>query len=230
MDPQQTAYLSKSPQISNSASERIRIALGLDSVDLTGIPEETIERLAEISEKTLCRYPRKLNSISGDRKRWGGSYFLELRHFRINPKMSPTDTVQVFVHEFGHAVQFAICETEVGKASYLRKVTSIREANVRLLVGIYFKAAQQVPALKDIFLKHKYANLTSVRDMYDRLKKDEQLIPHAIFEEFNTNLFSRYSLKNVNEYFCEMFSAYVIESSPTEYARCVGKIVEDVTV
>ena len=62
--------------------------------------------------------------------------------------------------------------------------------------------------------------------MYDRMQKDKLLIPEAIFKEFNYNLFSRYSLKNYDEYFCENFSAWITMTYPSEFARAIGKLAE----
>ena len=66
------------------AAERIRIALNLEAVTLSKIPENTVEKLADICETKLCRFPRKLRSISDEKRTWGGTYQL-YHHFRINP-------------------------------------------------------------------------------------------------------------------------------------------------
>jgi hypothetical protein len=210
---------------SSPAAERIRLALNLEAVALSKIPESTVEKLAEICETKLCRFPRKLISISDDKKAWGGSYRIA-SHFKINSKMTHEETVQVFVHEFGHAVHYAICDMKADAAHYKKTVTGIRDDNIKRLTGIYWKASQYVPALNDLFLNHKYASCISVRNMYDRMHKDKQLIPEKIFNEFNYSLFSRYSLKNYNEYFCENFSAWIISAFPSEFARAIGKLAE----
>lgn len=211
---------------SSPAAERIRLALNLEAVALPKIPENTVEKLAVISETKLCRFPRKLISISDAKKTWGGTYALESRHVNINPKMTQDDTVQVFVHEFGHAVHYAICDSRDDAAHYKKTVTGIRDDNIKRLTGIYWKASQYVPALSDLFLNHKYASCVSVRDMYDRMQKDKQIIPEAIFREFNYNLFSRYSMKNYDEYFCENFSACITMTFPSEFAKTIVRLVE----
>ena len=211
---------------SSPAAERIRKSLDLENVLLPKIPESTVEKLANICETRLCRFPRKLHSIYDDKRRWGGSYYPHC-YFSINAKMTLDETVQVFVHEFGHAVHYAICEIGRKDAeSYKKTVTGIRDDNIKLLTGIYWKASQYVAELKDLFYNYKYASCISVRDMYDRMQKDKQLIPEAIFKEFNYNLFSRYSLKNYDEYFCENFSAWVTMTFPSEFARAIGRLAE----
>jgi len=212
---------------SSPAAERIRKALNLEAVSLHKIPENTVEKLAEISETQLCRFPRKLICITGDSKTWGGTYYRAACHFRINSKMSHDETVQVFVHEFGHAVHYAICDISRRDAeSYKKTVTGIRDDNIKRLTGIYWKASQHVLALNDLFLNHKYASCISVRDMYDRMQKDKGAIHEAIYREFNYNLFSRYSLKNFNEYFCENFSAWITMTFPSDFARAIGRLAE----
>ena len=211
---------------SRPAAERIRIALNLEAVSLTKIPESTVGKLADISETKLCGFPRKLISISDEKRTWGGTYHPASFHFRVNSKMTNEETVQVFVHEFGHAVHYAICDSKADAADYKKTVTGIRDDNIKRLTGIYWKASQYVPALNDLFLNHKYSSCISIRDMYDRMQKDKQLIPEAIFKEFNYNLFSRYSLKNYDEYFCENFSAWVTMTFPSEFARAIGKLAE----
>ena len=62
--------------------------------------------------------------------------------------------------------------------------------------------------------------------MYDRMHKDKQLIPEKIFNEFNYNLFSRYSLKSYDEYFCENFSAWITMAFPSDFARTIGRLAE----
>lgn len=94
------------------------------------------------------------------------------------------------------------------------------------MTGIYWKASQHVPELNDLFYNHKYASCVSVRDMYDRMQKDKQVIPENIFKEFNFNLFSRYSLKNFNEYFCENFLAWITMTFPSEFAKAIGRLAE----
>lgn len=215
-----------SNQSTSPAAERIRIALDLEKVSLPKIPEHTVENLADICETRLCRFPRILICITGDKKTWGGTYYRTAGHFRINSKMTHEETVQVFVHEFGHAVHYAICDIKADAAHYKKTVTDIRDANIKRLTGIYWKAAQYVPALNDLFLNHKYASCVSVRDMYDRMQKDKLIIPENIFKEFNYNLFSRYSLKSYNEYFCENFSAWITMTFPSDFARAIGKLAE----
>jgi len=211
---------------SSPAVERIRLALNLEAVALAKIPESTVEKLAEICETKLCRFPRKLISISDEKRTWGGTYHPSSFHFRINSKMTHQETVEVFVHEFGHAVHYAICDNQADAVHYKKTVTGIRDDNIKRLTGIYWKASQYVPTLNDLFLNHKYASCVSVRDMYDRMQKDKQLIPEAIFKEFNYNLFSRYSLKNYDEYFCENFSAWITMTFPSEFARAIGRLAE----
>ena len=211
---------------SSPVAERIRKVLNLEAVSLHKIPESTVEKLAEISETQLCRFPRKLISISDEKRTWGGTYHPSTFHFRVNSKMTHEETVQVFVHEFGHAVHYAICDSKADAADYKKTVTGIRDDNIKRLTGIYWKASQYVPALNDLFLNHKYSSCISIRDMYDRMQKDKKLIPEAIFKEFNYNLFSRYSLKNYDEYFCENFSACIIMTFPSEFARDIGKLAE----
>ena len=141
--------------------------------------------------------------------------------------MTHDETEQVFVHEFGHAVHYAICDVSRRDAeSYKKTVTSIRDANIKRLTGTYWKASQYVPALTDLFTQHKYASCVSVCAMYDRMQKDKDAIPEAIFREFNYDLFSRYSLKSFNEYFCENFSAWITMTFPSEFARAIGKLAE----
>lgn len=41
---------------SSPAAERIRLALNLEAVALSKIPESTVEKLAEICETKLCRF------------------------------------------------------------------------------------------------------------------------------------------------------------------------------
>jgi len=211
---------------SSPAAERIRIALDLENVSLPKIPERTVEKLADICETKLCRFPRKLISISDAKKTWGGTYQPTSYHFRVNSKMTHEETIQVFVHEFGHAVHYAICDSKADSAHYKKTVTGIRDDNIKRLTGIYWKASQHVPALNDLFLNHKYASCISVRNMYDRMQKDKQIIPENIFKEFNYNLFSRYSLKNYDEYFCENFSAWITLTFPSEFAEAVGRLAD----
>ncbi len=97
-----------SNQSTSPAAERIRVALNLETVALPRIPESTVEKLAEICETKLCRFPRKLVSITDGKKISGGNYHPTYRLFKINPKMTVQDTVHVFVHEFGHAFHYAI--------------------------------------------------------------------------------------------------------------------------
>ena len=215
-----------SNQSTSPAAERIRIALNLEAVTLSKIPESTVEQLADISETKLCRFPRKLISISDAKTTWGGIYHSTSYYFRVNSKMTHEETIQVFVHEFGHAVHYAICDNKTEAAYYKKTVTGIRDNNIKRLTGIYWKASQYVPALNDLFQNHKYASCVSVRDMYDRMQKDKLIIPENIFKEFNYNLFSRYSLKSYNEYFCENFSAWITMTFPSDFARAIGKLAE----
>ena len=215
-----------SNQSTSPAAERIRIALNLERVSLSKISENTVEELAVISETKLSRFPRKLINISDANKTWGGTYHPSSYHFRVNAKMTDEETVQVFVHEFGHAVHYAICDNKVNATLYQKTVTGIRDDNIKRLTGIYWKASQHVPSLTDLFLNHKYASCVSVRDMYDRMQKDKQLIPEVIFKEFSHNLFSRYSLKSYNEYFCENFSSWVISMFPSDFSRAIGQLAE----
>ena len=217
---------SSSPASSSPAAERIRVALKLEVVNLPRIPEDTLEKLAEISETTLSRFPRKLRGISDDIKRCGGIYYGTPRQIKICPTMTTDDTMEVFVHEIGHALHYAICDHPASAKAYTKFVTAVRDDNIRRLTGICWKAIQEVPSLKDLFYNHKYANLRSVRDMYDRMQSDKQLIPEHIFDEFQRNLFSRYSLKNLNEYFCETFTCWLISPAPSEFARTIGILVE----
>ncbi len=211
---------------SSPAAERIRVALRLEAVTLSRISEDTVEKLAEISETTLSRFPRKLRGISDDIKRWGGIYYGTPRLIKICPTMTPDDTVEVFVHEIGHALHYAICDHPASAKAYKEFVTAVRDDNILRLTGIYWKASQDVPSLTDLFYNHKYANMRSVRGMYDRMQSDKQLIPEQIFDEFQRNLFSRYSLKNLNEYFCETFTCWLTSPAPSEFARTIGILVE----
>jgi hypothetical protein len=184
--------VTSSNQSTSPAAERIRLALNLETVALSKIPESTVEKLAEISETKLSRFPRKLTCITDNKTTWGGIYYLGTCHFKVNAKMTHEETVQVFVHEFGHAVHYAICDNKVDAALYQKTVTGIRDENIKRLTGIYWKASQYVPSLK----------------------------------EFNHNLFSRYSLKNYNEYFCENFSSWVISMFLSDFGRAIGRLAE----
>jgi predicted metal-dependent hydrolase len=87
-----------SKQSTSPAAERIRLALNLESVSLSKIPENIVEQLAEISEKKLSRFPRKLKCITDNKTTWGGVYYLSSCHFKVNSKMTDEEIVQLIFY------------------------------------------------------------------------------------------------------------------------------------
>lgn len=241
------------PSEKSPSAERIRAALGLVSVKMDAIPEETLGRIAELCENVFNRYPRILSRVETySRMRLHGCYFERRGLIRIKPGMDPDRTVFIFAHEFGHAILASINTAPHMKTQWMATVRTVRGENLRRFAeffwSIRFDDHQKAFFVWDDFLQNrKEANyferkirdyraqpdfqskpvtVATVRAMARKLEYHRGLIPQPTFDALPSILVSEYSLTKPMEYFCEHFADFVCGSSNPFSAR-IGEWVRD---